>query len=145
MVAELAPHEEVHINVLDEAMAADVGERLRRAGVPMPRVFLHLHPTNDAWCRDHGPMFVQRQGDGGTQQAVVDWGYNAWGGKYPPYDLDDLIPVRVAEAFGLPLFQPGIIMEGGALDVNLQSEFFVDFALEGLREGFAIVDAAARK
>src|SRR5690606_24891126 len=118
MVAELAPHEEVHINVLDEAMAAGVRELLRRAGVPLDRVFLHLHPTNDAWCRDHGPIFVHRQADGRVEQAVVDWGYNAWGGKYPPYDLDDEIPVRVAEAFGLPLFQPGIVMEGGSIDVN---------------------------
>ncbi|HJS48194.1 MAG TPA: agmatine deiminase family protein [Gemmatimonadales bacterium] len=118
MVAELVRGEEVHINVLDEAMAAGVEHRLRHAGVPMERVFLHPHPTNDAWCRDHGPVFVQRAGAGGVEQAVVDWGYNAWGGKYPPFDLDDLIPVRVAERFGLPLYQPGIVMEGGALDVN---------------------------
>ena len=118
MVAELAPHEEVHVNVRDEAMAAEVRARLRRAGVPLERVFLHPHPTNDAWCRDHGPIFVQRARDSRVEQAVVDWGYNAWGGKYPPFDLDDAIPVRVAEAFGLPLFQPGIVMEGGSIDVN---------------------------
>jgi agmatine deiminase len=118
MVAELARHEEVHINVRDEAMAADVSRRLRGAGVPAEQVFLHRHPTNDAWCRDHGPIFVQREAGGRVEQAVVDWGYNAWGGKYPPFDLDDLIPVRVAEAFGLPLFQPGIVMEGGSIDVN---------------------------
>ncbi len=118
MVAELVPHEEVHINVVDEAMASGVRALLRRAGVPLDRVFLHLHPTNDAWCRDHGPVFIHREAGGKVEQAVVDWGYNAWGGKYPPYDLDDEIPVRVAEAFGLPLFQPGIVMEGGSIDVN---------------------------
>jgi agmatine deiminase len=48
----------------------------------------------------------------------VDWAYNAWGGKYPPYDDDDNVPVRIAEHLGLPLFQPGIVMEGGSLDVN---------------------------
>jgi agmatine deiminase len=53
-----------------------------------------------------------------VEQAVVDWDYNAWGGKYPPFDLDDVIPVRIAEEFGLPLFQPGIVMEGGSIDVN---------------------------
>jgi len=50
--------------------------------------------------------------------AVVNWGYNAWGGKYPPYDDDDAVPVRIAEDLGLPLFEPGIVMEGGAIDVN---------------------------
>ncbi len=48
----------------------------------------------------------------------MDWGYNAWGGKYPPFDLDDAVPQRVAELLGLPCFHPGIVMEGGALDVN---------------------------
>jgi agmatine deiminase len=118
MVAELAPHEEVHVNVLDEAMAAEVRGRLRQAGVPLDQVFLHRNPTNDAWCRDHGPIFIQRGSGGWVEQAVVDWGYNAWGGKYPPFELDDEIPVRVAEEFGLPLFQPGIVMEGGSIDVN---------------------------
>jgi agmatine deiminase len=50
--------------------------------------------------------------------AVVDWRYNAWGGKYPPYDDDDVVPQRVAEVLGLPVFSPGIVMEGGSLDVN---------------------------
>jgi agmatine deiminase len=50
--------------------------------------------------------------------AVVDWGYNAWGGKYPPYDRDDAVPRLVAALLGLRVFSPGIIMEGGSLDVN---------------------------
>jgi agmatine deiminase len=50
--------------------------------------------------------------------AIVDWAYNAWGGKYPPYDLDDAVPELVAELLGLPLFQPGLVLEGGSIDVN---------------------------
>ncbi len=48
----------------------------------------------------------------------MDWGFNAWGGKYPPYDLDDVVPSRIGAELGLPVFEPGIVMEGGALDVN---------------------------
>jgi len=48
----------------------------------------------------------------------VDWGFNAWGGKYPPYDLDDVVPSRIGAELGLPVFEPGIVMEGGAFDVN---------------------------
>jgi agmatine deiminase len=81
-------------------------------------VFYHHHPTNDAWCRDHGPIFLQRETAHGKEEAIVDWGYNAWGDKYPPYDLDDVIPTLIAEEFGLPVFHPGIVMEGGSLDVN---------------------------
>ena len=54
----------------------------------------------------------------GNETAIVDWGYNAWGGKNPPYDDDDAVPQRVAELLGLPLFQPGIVMEGGSIEVN---------------------------
>ncbi len=51
--------------------------------------------------------------------AVADFDYNAWGWKYPPFDLDDNVPLRVAGALGgLPVFHPGIVLEGGSIDVN---------------------------
>jgi agmatine deiminase len=50
--------------------------------------------------------------------VLVNWGYNAWGGKYPPFDLDDVVPVRIAEQMGRRVFTPGIILEGGAIDCN---------------------------
>lgn len=118
MVRHLAADEEVHINIVGPDMEADVRRRLSAGGAPGGNVFFHHHPTNDAWCRDHGPMFVQREVDGRPAQAIVDWTYNAWGGKYPPYDLDDAIPLRIGHEYQLPVFSPGIVMEGGALDVN---------------------------
>jgi agmatine deiminase len=116
MVRHLADHEEVHINVAGSGMEQEVRRLLADAGAASDSVFFHYNPTNDAWCRDHGPIFIQRQGD--APEAVVDWKYNAWGGKYPPYDLDDVIPTRVAEELALPVFHPGIVMEGGSIDVN---------------------------
>ena len=118
IVRHLVQHEEVHINVRDQAFESGVRAVLRAARVPAGNVFFHHNPTNDAWCRDHGPCFIQRQGIGGVEEAIVDWGYNAWGGKYPPFEDDDVIPSRVAAEFGLPVFHPGIVMEGGSLDVN---------------------------
>jgi agmatine deiminase len=118
MVRHLADHEEVHINVAGPAMEHDVRRLLADAGAGSGNVFFHYHPTNDAWCRDHGPIFVQRSSPGEATQAIIDWGFNAWGGKYPPFDLDDVIPTRVAEELGVPIYQPGIVMEGGSLDVN---------------------------
>ena len=52
--------------------------------------------------------------------ALVDWEYNAWGGKYPPFDLDNAVPAQVAELTGRRRFTPGIILEGGAIDGNGQ-------------------------
>jgi agmatine deiminase len=115
MIEELSAGEDVHVNVLD----ADDERRVAALVAASPtvrhaRVHLHRIPTNEPWCRDHGPIFVTRPGE----IAVVDWGYNAWGGKYPPFDRDDAVPGHVAALLGLRAFHPGIVMEGGSLDVN---------------------------
>jgi len=118
MVRQLAGGEEVRINVADAEAEAGVRTLLRGRGVPDANVFFHHNPTNDAWCRDHGPIFVQRTVDGRREEAIVDWGFNAWGGKYPPFDRDDVVPSRIGAELGIRVFHPGIVMEGGSLDVN---------------------------
>ena len=118
MVRCLVDREEVHINVAGPEMEAAVRRFLTDEGVGTGNVFFHLNPTDDAWCRDHGPIFIQRDADGRQEEAIVDWGYNAWGGKYPPYDQDDVIPTRIGAEYGIPVFHPGIILEGGSVDVN---------------------------
>ncbi len=94
------------------------GEAVRREAESLvgglPNVTLHEIPTNDVWAHDHGPMFLA--GPPGLPLVVVDWEYNAWGGKYPPFDLDNDVPHRVAELTGRRRFVPGIILEGGAVD-----------------------------
>ena len=118
MVRHLAEVEEVHINVADAGMEASARDVLQAGRVPMAGVVFHHIPTNDAWCRDHGPIFIQRRDHGTVDEAIIDWGFNAWGDKYPPYDLDDVVPSRIGRELGLPVFHPGIIMEGGSIDVN---------------------------
>ena len=117
-IALLAEHEEVNINVWNRDRAEWVRGLLRDRDVPLERVRLHAFPAYEPWCRDHGPIFVVREREGRRERAVVDWDYNAWGGKYPPHDLDDAIPRHVAALRGLRVFRPGIIMEGGSIDVN---------------------------
>ncbi len=112
MVRTLAPHEPVHINVRNDEVEAIAR---RTVGEPGENVSYHRIPSHEPWCRDHGPIFVVANAE---ETAIVDWSYNAWGNKYPPYDDDDAVPQRVAELLGLPLFSPGIVMEGGSIDVN---------------------------
>ena len=116
-VRELALSEKVRINVVDEAMKAFATKHLQDAQVDMGQVEFFLHPTNDAWCRDHGPAFLINPA-AEQKKVVVDWGYNAWGGKYPPFDLDDVIPTLIAKHFDLPVYNPGIVMEGGSVEFN---------------------------
>lgn len=113
----LAESELVRINVNDAAMKAFAEEHLRNAGVNMAQVEFYIHPTNDAWCRDHGPAFLINP-NAEQKKVVVDWNYNAWGGKYPPFDQDDVIPTHIAKHFNLPVYYPGIIMEGGSVEFN---------------------------
>lgn len=113
----LAKSERVCINVSDIAMQQFATQHLHTAGVNMDQVDFFHFPTNDAWCRDHGPAFLINP-DAAQKKMVVDWNYNAWGNKYPPFDLDDVIPTRIAEHFGLPVVHPGIVMEGGSVEFN---------------------------
>jgi len=108
--------EKVCINVVDEKMKNSAIKMLHLAGANMGQVQFFMHPTNDAWCRDHGPSFLINKNT--NSKAIIDWNINAWGGKYPPYDLDDVIPTKIAQALQLPFFNPGIIMEGGSVDFN---------------------------
>jgi agmatine deiminase len=106
----------VRINVANADMKASVIFQLQNAGVDLNKIEIFEFPTNDAWCRDHGPAFLTNPAT--KQKVIVDWGYNAWGGKYPPFDLDDVIPTKIGNHFGLPVFNPGIVMEGGSVDFN---------------------------
>jgi agmatine deiminase len=112
----VAEAQKVCINVKDDAMKNFALKHLQIANCNLSNVEFYFHETNDAWCRDHGPAFLLNKNS--NEKAIVDWGYNAWGDKYPPYDLDDVIPTLIGEKLGLPVFYPGIVMEGGSVDFN---------------------------
>jgi len=114
MVQAVIESERVCINVSNGAHEAEAREMLR--GLPMEQIWFRLVPTNEPWCRDHGPIFLTRDAD--PKLVVVDWDYNAWGNKYPPFDLDEVAPTRIAEILEVPVFYPRMILEGGAIDVN---------------------------
>lgn len=116
-IKELAKHERVCINIADTSMQAFAEKYIEQAGANMLNVAFFMHPTNDAWCRDHGPAFLINP-EAEIKKVIVDWNYNAWGGKYPPFDLDDIIPTKIAQHYNIPVYYPGIIMEGGSVEFN---------------------------
>jgi agmatine deiminase len=115
IVAAISRFEAVRINA-----AAKLHARAKKlcaaAGADMTRVTFFPHPTNDAWCRDHGPIFVKHRQTG--EVALTDWRYNAWGDKYPPYDLDNQIPPSIGRKLRLRRFENEMVLEGGSIDVN---------------------------
>jgi len=116
-IKEVSAGEQVCINVADATMQSVATTHLKEAGVDLSKITFYHHPTDDAWCRDHGPAFLINP-NADNPKLVVDWGYNAWGNKYPPYEQDDVIPSWVARALNLPVVHPGIVMEGGSVDFN---------------------------
>jgi agmatine deiminase len=119
IIREITPREKVCINVPNGNYERIVKEQLKAHGCPLTNIYFYYIKTNESWCRDHGPAFVVKKSSRGKKSlAIVDWGFNAWGGKYPPYDDDDAVPTRIAEELSLPVFYPGIVMEGGAVDFN---------------------------
>ena len=116
-IKELVKGEKVRINIIDEKMKDFALMHLQKAEVDLSGVEFFFHPTNDAWCRDHGPAFLINPG-AEIKKVIVDWNYNAWGNKYPPFDLDDVIPTLIGKHYNIPVFNPGIIMEGGSVEFN---------------------------
>lgn len=114
LAAAIAEEAEVRINA---AAVLHSGIRKVLEGRGITRFRLFDHPTNDVWCRDHGAIFTLRE-DGGMQLA--NWGFNAWGGKFAPWDLDNEIPARMAESLHLPQLRSRMILEGGAIEGNGQ-------------------------
>ncbi|MDP6980939.1 MAG: agmatine deiminase family protein [Myxococcota bacterium] len=124
MVRALVPHERVHINAGGEALTARVRDRLAIAGIdPEHDVELHEVETDDAWVRDHGAIFVQQHhatatGRRETSRVALDFRFNAWGGKYPPWSRDDAVAAAMAKHIGAEHRRIDFVLEGGSIEGN---------------------------
>lgn len=117
MVYWLADSEYVYINVNDERMHQDLVVKLKKRGVTERNVIIQQFPTDDAWCRDHGAIFLLHSR---TQKlCATNWIFNAWGGKYP-CSRDNAIPAKMAEFLACPCMARAHVLEGGSIDINDQ-------------------------
>ena len=118
LVELLHDGEIVHLAVKDRKTQERVRGLLKARGVRLRSVQFQIWDYADVWFRDYGPTFlVNRQRN---ETAVVQWQFNAWGGKYETLLKDGGVPYFMSERLGLPLFRPGVVMEGGAIDVDGQ-------------------------
>ena len=113
MVKYISIGETVHINVNNEDEKKDLINRLERFDIKGD-IKIHIIPTNDAWCRDYGAIFVKNKKD---KLLALDFRFNAWGRKYP-YELDDKVAKKMAEILGVECLSVNMVLEGGSIDVN---------------------------
>ena len=120
MIKAIHKSEIVNLLVKDEIMRDEVAERLKREKVDLGRIHFHLLSYADVWFRDYGPTFVVNRDREGKEErvALVGWIFNAWGEKYPELMADAAIPDLINQDLNIRLFKPGIVLEGGSIDVN---------------------------
>ncbi|HEX4898951.1 MAG TPA: agmatine deiminase family protein [Pyrinomonadaceae bacterium] len=114
MIAALSPHELVNLLVDDAETEALVRQRSVFPGAGNVR--FHRLPTVDSWIRDYGPNFLLNRKM--PALAYNDWIFNAWGNKYEELKRDDSIPTQLETTLAVQRFEPGIVMEGGSIEVN---------------------------
>jgi len=116
IIAALRGSETVDLLVTDEKMQVRVKAMLEEEGVDTGDVRFHVADYADVWFRDYGPTFLVDRKTGNL--AMVNWTFNAWGEKYPELMGDTRVPLLMNREMGLPLFTPGIVLEGGSIEVN---------------------------
>lgn len=119
IIRHLHISEYVHLLVNDALAAGEVQQQLAQAGIDLKRVRFFPFPTDRVWTRDYGPIFLKNASNG---LALTDWHFNGWA-KYPNWQNDDAVPGQIAQALGIPSWQPEwnshrIVLEGGSIDVN---------------------------
>lgn len=115
LIKAIAEGERVNVIAPTDDDEADIRATLKEHKADAPGVAIHRFPTNHRWMRDVAPTFAL---DADGKLVVVHWTFNAWGGKYPPWDDDARIPERIAESLGCDRVVPDLVLEGGAIDVN---------------------------
>jgi len=115
-IKQIALGEKVRMNVPNGSQIAQIKVLLKKYEVNEKNIELFIHPSNDVWCRDHGPAFLVKPSNP-DRKMIISWEFNAWGGKYSS-NLDNEIPDKIAQLFKYKFVKPGIIMEGGSVDFN---------------------------
>jgi agmatine deiminase len=118
MIEALTPNEKVRLLVDDEKAEEEVRQKLSSKKINEKNLLIHRIKTVDSWIRDYGPNFLVGATGRTPVTAYNHWIFNAWGEKYDTLMKDNGIPHRISHLLKLPTFEPGIVLEGGSIDVN---------------------------
>jgi len=114
IVRKLSRVERVRVLVQSEALETQARRVLEKVGAAMDAVEFFRCETDRVWTRDYCPLFVK--GPRG-ETALTAWRFNGWA-KYPNHTRDAAVPAYLAKRLKLPVFTPGMVLEGGSIDVN---------------------------
>ena len=119
IVRHLARVELVRIIVTDADAEQAVRRILRKCHVDVAAVEFFHHPTNRSWTRDYCPLFVKSKSVKSEpgEVAITHWRFNGWA-KYDNWEHDAAIPEMIARELRMRRFEPGLVLEGGSIDVN---------------------------
>lgn len=120
IIQALLPGEKVYLLAKDCSSATQIQERLTREKISSPNLKILTIPSDDAWVRDSGPIFVLRRDAKQPQRLAHDFIFNSWGRKYGPWDLDDVIPPAACRMLDIPWITHDFVLEGGSLDTDGQ-------------------------
>ena len=114
IVRKLAQVERVRILIQDRAAEEAARRVLRKSGANLDAIEFFYAPTDRGWTRDYGPLFVRNRAG---EVALTNWRFNAWA-KYDDWRNDAAIPGTLTRALKLRAWEPGLVLEGGSIDVN---------------------------
>src|SRR5215472_1636844 len=114
IVRHLARVERVRILVQDADAEQSARRILKKCHANLDAVEFFHHPTDRSWVRDYGPIFVKNEAG---EMAITHWRFNGWA-KYENFHYDCRVPELAATKLGLRLYAPGLVLEGGSIDVN---------------------------
>lgn len=114
-----ALHTGQRINLLvnSEESKSSIIAKLKQANIDASKISFYIIKNEDIWIRDYGPTFVINK-NAKNRLAMVKWEFNAWGNKYDDLLPDNGIPYEMNKTLNLRMVEPGIVMEGGSIEVN---------------------------
>ena len=113
----LVTGERINILIENQSSQKRVTSLLDASGLDTKKIYFHEILTNDAWIRDFGPNFIVRESSAGRQIAINRWQFNSWGEKYA-WEKDNAAGEKIIRKSKLTWFDPNVVLEGGAIDVN---------------------------
>jgi agmatine deiminase len=120
IIRALIPGERVYLCANNCESSSQIGDRVRRAGLESPNLKIVQIPTDDAWLRDSGPIFMLHRNHGKPARVAHDFTFNGWGQKYTPWDADDRVPLGACPMTETPFETHDFVLEGGSIDTDGQ-------------------------